>query len=114
MLLMHTRASKFDQFHANRLKRPEIELLLTVVTALCGRSPTALQPIGANDLSGGLIFHQQMVADSVERVGIQTRCPGTLQAFVELEIEDCKSQCLRGADFIGGFGQTVIDIPSWD
>src|SRR6266536_3179132 len=97
---MHAGASEFDQLGADWLERTEVELLFAVVTAIRGRREAGLQPIRANDLAAGQMLDEQVVADFVERIGIEAGRKRLRQALVEFQVEDGETQCLGSADFL--------------
>src|SRR5258708_5891444 len=70
MLLVHTGASEFNQLRADRLERTEVELLLAVVATIRRRSAASLQTIRANDLAGGQMLDDQVIANFIEWIGV--------------------------------------------
>src|SRR5437016_7230659 len=100
MLRMNTCPSQFNHLRAKRLEDLELELLRAVVATISRGVVPGLQSVGANDIGRGQMFNDEMIADGIEGVFVQSGRVGLFKAFVEFEIEDLKAQGLRGADFI--------------
>jgi len=64
-----------------------------------------LQSVCADDIGGGQMFNDEMIANGIEGVFVQAGRVGLFKPFVEFEIEDLKPQGLRGADFIQVAGE---------
>ena len=99
MLAMDTGAAEFNDFIAHRLEWSEIKFLRGVVTEVFGGIATGLQTVSADNLLRGQMLDNQMIANGVERIGVQTGDVGLRQSFVEFEVENLKAQLLRGLDF---------------
>src|SRR5437867_110437 len=72
VLLVNAGPSEFDEFAANGLERREIKLLFAVVTAVRRRRQPGLQAIRPDDFARRQMLDEQMVADFIERVGIES------------------------------------------
>lgn len=97
MLLVHTSATKLDQLPPDGLVRREIKFLLAIVSTTRCRHAPGLKPVRADYGVRFCFCHQEVIADFVEWVRIQTGPEGGFQAFVQLEIENFKAQRLSGA-----------------
>jgi hypothetical protein len=95
-------------FH-NRLStaklRREIELALAVVAQRISGARAGLQPVGAHQRAIGGVFHDEVVADVVEGIGVQAGVVRLHQAFVQLEVEHLEPQRLRRLQVHGGARQ---------
>ena len=100
MLRMNARPSQFDHLRAKWLEDIEFELLRAVVTTMRRRIEPGLQSVCADDIGGRQVLNDEMIANSIEAVFVQPGRVGFFKSFAEFEIEDLKSQGLRGADFI--------------
>ena len=100
MLRMDTRTPQLNHFRAQRLEDLELELLRAVITQMRRRIVAGLQSVCADDIGGGQMFNDEMIANGVEWIFVQAGRVGLFQPFVEFEIEDLKAQGLRGANFI--------------
>lgn len=67
-----TGAPEFDQFATKRFVRRKIEFSLAVVSEICRRQLTSLQPISADDLARGSFFHDQVIAEFIERIDVES------------------------------------------
>jgi hypothetical protein len=65
-----------------------------------------LQTIRADDLARRHMLDEQVIADFIKRVGVQSRHDGFGEALVQFEIEDGKTQSLGGTDFARTLRQT--------
>ena len=70
-----------------------------------------LQPVRADNLSVGLMFHQQMITYGVERIGVAPRGERFREALIEFDVEDFKAQFLRRAEFGGGLREAHGILP---
>ena len=59
----------------------------------------ALQSVCADDIGGGQMFNDEMVANRIEGVFVQAGRVGLFKPFVEFEIEYSETQSLRCPDF---------------
>ncbi len=88
---------QFNDLISHRLKRSEIELALTVIPVIglcfCAR----LKSIGANDRSVLSIADEQMIANLVKLIYVQSCGQRAAQAFFELQIEDLETKSLSCA-----------------
>ena len=100
MLRMNTGASQLDHLLAKRLEDLELELLRTVVAAMGRRVAAGLQSVCADDIGGGQMFNDEMIANGIEGVFVQAGRVGLFKPFVEFEIEDLKPQRLRRANIL--------------
>ena len=69
------------------------------------RIVAGLQSVCADDIGGGLMFDDEMIANGIEGVFVQAGRVGLFKPFVQFEIEDLKAQRLCGADFIQVAGE---------
>lgn len=91
--------SDLDQVVADRAEPPEVELALRV-EAPGDPCPVGRQyPVGGDDIAGGLLPYQQMVAVRVEFIAVQAGF-GSFQPGAELTGEDQVAQPLGGADLV--------------
>ena len=100
MLRMNTCPSQFNHLRAKRLEGLELELLRAVVAAISRGVVPGLQSVCANDIGGGQMFNDEMIADDIEGVFVQAGRVGLFKAFVEFEIEDLKPQRLRRTNIL--------------
>src|SRR6266571_8492177 len=100
MLRMNTRPSQFNHLRAKRLEDLELELLRAVEAAIPRRVVAGLQSVCANDIGGGRMFNDEMIANGIEGVFVPAGRVGLFKSFVEFEIEDLKAQRLCRANVI--------------
>ena len=105
MLRMNTRSSQFNHLRAKRLENLKLELLRAVVAAIRRRVMPGLQSVCADDIGGGQMLDDEMIANGIERIFVKTGRVGLLKPFVEFEVEDLKAQRLCRADFIRVAGE---------
>ena len=96
MLLVDAGAAQLDDFIPHRLEGGKIKLLRGVIIQIFRRIRARLQPVGADNLLRFQMLDEQMVADGIKRIGVQSGRVGLRQAFVEFEVEDMEAQRLRG------------------
>ncbi len=60
----------------------------------------SLQSVCADDVSRGNMFNDEMIANGIKRILVQAGGVGLFKSFVEFEVEDLKTQGLRGPDFL--------------
>src|SRR5271170_1993125 len=109
---MNTGASQFNHPGTQRLKDLKLKLLRAVITQMRRRVMAGLQAVGANDSGGGQMFNNEVIANGVERVLIQSGRVGLFKPFVEFKIKDLKTQGLGSANVIHVSGQPCR-IASW-
>src|SRR5678816_1991257 len=107
VLLVDAGTAEFNQLRSNRLERAEIKLLFAVVAQILCCGNASLQAIGADDFTSWDMLHKEMVAHSIERVGIQAGSERLGQPLIQFEIEDGEAQRLGGANFRGALGQAT-------
>jgi hypothetical protein len=59
-----------------------------------GSRGAGLQPVSPDYLSRPIVFHQQVVTDSVEGIAVVPIIERRLQSLIQLEIEDEEPQSL--------------------
>ena len=110
---MDTGSAQFQDLAARGFKGREVELTFAVVTQTGLRALPGLHAVGADHAAAGGVFHDQVVTDLVETVGVQPGVVGLDQALVQFHVEDFEAQRLRGlhlgsaashADPVGRFG----------
>ncbi len=57
----------------------------------------------------GFVFHQQVLADGIETVHIETRIVRTLQSLAQLDIEDLEAQTACGLAIYCRFREPQAD-----
>ena len=67
---------------------------LAVVAGICG-CESRLQTIGANDLFGRRVLDDQVIADRVEFISVESCEVRGLQALLQFEVEDYEAQTER-------------------
>ncbi len=105
MLRMNTRPSQLNHLRAQRLEDLELELLRAIVAATRRCVVAGLQSVCADDIGGGQVFNDEMIANGIEGVFVQAGRVGLFKPLVEFEIEDLKAQGLCGTDFIQVAGE---------
>jgi len=105
---VHAGAADLDQAGADRVERGQVELALGVQPSGDRRALRRQQPVCADDLSGRLLAHQQVVAVRVEGVDVVSRLRGGQQG-AHLSGEDLVAQPLRGTHvgLVAGEGDGV-------
>src|SRR5271165_393471 len=88
MLWMNTGASQFNHLRAQRLEDLKFKFLCAVITQVRRRVLAGLEAVSANDGAGWQMFNDEMMANGVERVFVQSGRVGLLKPFVEFEIKD--------------------------
>jgi len=101
VLAMDARAAQLDYFRAQRLEDRKLKLLGAVITQMRCCIAAGLQTIRADNLTGGQMLDQEVIANGVEGIFVTAGGAGRGEAFVELQVEDLEAQHLCGADFIG-------------
>lgn len=98
-----------DQVVADRAEPAEVELALRVEAPGDARPVGRQHPVGGDDVAGGLVPDQQVVAVRVERIAVQAGF-GSFHPGTELIGEDQVAQPLGGADLVlvGGEGHPVV------
>lgn len=81
MLTANAGTAQLQRPLAQRLIRRKIEFLLAVVTPARKCVQTGLHPVSANNLLLCLVFNNQVVANLVELVLVQSSVPGRGKAF---------------------------------
>src|SRR5882724_1264182 len=103
MFAVHTRTSQLHYPGTQGCIWLKIKFPLAVIAKVCCRHGASLQAVGADDLSGDLMFHDQVIADGIELVGVHPSRVGRLQALIQLKVEDQEPKPQSGAlIFTGG------------
>ena len=100
MLRMDTRAPQLNHFRAQRLEGLELEFLRAVISYMRRRIVAGLQSVCADDIGGGQMFNDEMIANGIKGVFVQAGRVGLFKSFVEFEIENLKPQRLCRANVI--------------
>src|SRR6266566_8863429 len=100
MLRMNTRPSQLNHLSTQQLEDLELELLRTVVAAIRRRIVAALQAVCTDDIGGGQMFNDEMIANGIKGVFVQAGRVGLFKALVEFEIENLKPQRLCRANVL--------------
>ncbi len=97
-----------DQVVPDRGEAPKVELALGVEASRAPGSLGRQQPVGGDDLVGGRLTHQQVIAVGVEGVAVQAGF-GAVEPGAEFTGEDQVPQPLGGAYVVlaGGEGDPV-------
>lgn len=88
-------AADLDQVVADRAEAPEVELAVGVEASGGPGAVGRQQAVGADDLAGGLLAYEEVVAVRVEGVAVQAGL-GSVEAGAQLFGEDEVAQALRG------------------
>lgn len=104
--------SQFDHPRAKRFIGAEIELLSAVVAEAASRSFARLKPVRADHGVGRQVFHDEMIADVVERIGIETGGVRRGQAFAQLDVENgvAEGLCLAKVMIVAGEPEAVWQL----
>src|SRR5215471_19465138 len=97
---VHASAAQLDHFAAKRFVGREIKFALAVVTKIRRRELAGLQAIRANNPATGNLLHDQMIAEFVERIDIQTGRVRLAQSFAQFEVKNLKPQLLGATHFV--------------
>lgn len=99
---MDAGASQLDDLVAEGFEGGEVEFLGTVVVEIVGCDGAGLEAVGADDLPGGVVADDEVVADFVEGVLVEFCAIGIGEAFMELKIEDLEAEFLGGLNICCG------------
>jgi len=94
VLRVHAGAPRFHEPVAQRREAREVELALRVEAARAPRALGREQPVGAQHLAGGVVPHEEVVAEVVEAVAVEARLAGG-EARAHLAREHAVAQLLR-------------------
>ena len=99
MSVVNTRPACFDRLLADFL-RHAVEVVLTggIETAASFSHLVGLQTIGADELVGGAIFHQEVVALTVKAIFVAPSGERLVQSFAQLEVEDLETESENGVE----------------
>jgi hypothetical protein len=100
MLPVDASATQFHNLAASRFKDAKAEFLFAIVTQVTGCTRTRLEAVSPDNLPGGNMFHEQVIANGVKGVGIQTRHMGVRQPLVQLQVKNLETQRLRRLYFL--------------
>lgn len=104
VLRVHAGAPRFHEPVAQRREAREVELALRVEAARAPRALGREQPVGAQHLAGGVVPHEEVVAEVVEAVAVEARLAGG-EAGTHLAREHPVAQLLRLDDLARRGGQ---------
>lgn len=96
MFAVDGRAAQFEDGGADRVIGSKVELLLTVVTKLLSGRDTGLQAVGSDDFAAGAVFDDEVVAEKVEGILVETGTPGGGKAFAHLDVKDFEAKAAGG------------------
>src|SRR5689334_12847187 len=88
MPAFYTCSTQLNDLAAQGFKWIKFEFLSGIIAAICRGVDAGLQPVSPHDLAAGQMFHDQVVADFVEGILVETGEIRFLKAFVQFEIED--------------------------
>jgi len=100
VLGMHTGSPQFDHLLSQRFENAKLELLLAIVADALHCIVARLQAIRSNHLPRGQMFHDEMIANTIESVFVKAREMGVLEALAEFKVEDLVAQRLRRANLV--------------
>ena len=101
---VHTGASGLDELIPQRAQAGHVELAVGVPAAGPLGGLRRQHPVGADDLAGGVVADDQVIAEVVELVDVPA-VHGAGQVGAELAGEDVVAQSLRGRDLALVVGQ---------
>src|SRR5215469_14246652 len=104
MLAIDGGAAEFENAGSERLIRSKVEFLLGVVAVPPPSGGAGLHAVSSDNTADGIVFllilHEEVLADVVELVGVETRLVGAFQALAQLDIKDAKTQTAGGGTIL--------------
>jgi hypothetical protein len=95
MLAANGGAAELEDFRAEVLEGCEIELLLRIVAKVFAGGESGLESIGANDAAEGVIFgfvfDEEVVAEEVEEIGVESGLVAGVESLAHFEVEDAET-----------------------
>ena len=88
---MNTRTPQLNYFRAQWFEDLKLKFLRAVIAQRCRRVHAGLQTVRANDVGRRQMFDDEVIANCIERVFVQTGDVRLFQPLVEFEIEDLET-----------------------
>ena len=108
MIRGDTGPSELDHFSPGEFERSEIEFPLAVVPALMRGGGPRLETVSADGGPGLAFAHEEMIADFIELVLVDSSGEGAGQAFVQFKVEDFVAQALGRAYVVDMLGERKL------
>jgi hypothetical protein len=98
VLAMDASPAKLNHLITNCLENLELKFLRTIITQMRCGIPAGLQAVSADDVTGGQMLNDEMIAHGIKRVFVEPGRIGFFKSFPQFEVEHFITQGLGGPD----------------
>ena len=99
MIAADASTAQLNHFRTQAFIWSEIKFLCAVIPNMPAGGDSGLHTIGAHDLPGGFVHHDQVVAYGVELIGVHAGEKWGFKAPLRLQIKNPKTQAAGGSNF---------------
>lgn len=96
VLTINRRSAQFEYLVADALEGSKFKLLGTVIAKPCSGGKPRLHAVGAYHPAVFLVFDDQMIANRIEAIAVESRRVRGRQAFSQLDVEYVETEAAGG------------------